>query len=84
MILSIIIPSFNEPTITQVLKNVYALELPAEIIKEIILVDELRILRNKITYDGFFVRLDFLERNVNTIKDTINKLKLVVNDELKE
>ena len=50
---------------------------------EIILIDELRVLRNKITYDGFFVGQDFLERNIGTIKDTINKLKLAVDNKLK-
>ena len=50
---------------------------------EIIMVDELRVLRNKITYDGFFVRQDFLERNFNTINNIINKLKLAINNKLK-
>lgn len=50
---------------------------------EIVLVDELRILRNKITYDGFFVRQDFLERNLGIINNIINKLKLVINNKLK-
>ena len=41
---------------------------------EYYLIDELRIIRNKINYDGFFVEYDYLERKEKSIKSIINKL----------
>ncbi len=49
---------------------------------EISLLDELRIIRNKIAYDGFFVTGDYVERKEETIKDIILKLELIVNMKL--
>ena len=40
MILSVIIPSFNEPTVSEVLSSIYSLHLPEGLFKEIILVDD--------------------------------------------
>jgi hypothetical protein len=41
-------------------------------------IDDLRILRNKIAYDGFFVKEECFYRNLNNIKKIISKLKEVV------
>ena len=49
---------------------------------EIALIDELRITRNKIAYDGFFVTPDYLERNKQAIEEVIAKLKRIVYEEL--
>ncbi len=49
---------------------------------EISFVDDLRILRNKIAYDGFFVKEEYLSRNVGNIKEVISKLKKLVRGKL--
>jgi len=49
---------------------------------EISLIDNLRITRNKIAYDGFFVQQDYLKRNIKTIENVINKLKQLINKKL--
>ena len=45
---------------------------------EISLIDDLRITRNKIAYDGFFVDKDYIERKINDIKKIIDKLKGII------
>ena len=45
---------------------------------EISLIDELRITRNKIAYDGFFVEKDYVERKINDIKEITDKLKAII------
>ncbi|MBI5797855.1 hypothetical protein HZA98_03040 [Candidatus Woesearchaeota archaeon] len=35
----------------------------------------LRIIRNKIAYDGFFIEKDYIERKMNDIQKIIYKLK---------
>ena len=45
---------------------------------EISLIDDLRITRNKIAYDGFFVEKDYLERKTNDINGIIDKLKGII------
>ena len=45
---------------------------------EIFLMDDLRITRNKIAYDGFFVRGDYVNRRKEDIIKLINKLKGVI------
>jgi len=45
---------------------------------EISLIDDLRITRNKITYDGFFVDKDYIDRKRNDIKKIIDKLKGII------
>jgi len=45
---------------------------------EIFLMDDLRITRNKIAYDGFFVRGDYVNRKKEDIIKLINKLKGVI------
>lgn len=50
--------------------------------QEITLIDELRIIRNKISYDGFFVNPSYIERTkVPTIK-LIEKLQRLINTKL--
>ena len=46
---------------------------------EIDLIDDLRITRNKIAYDGFFVKEGYIERKLNDILDIIKKLKGIIN-----
>lgn len=45
---------------------------------EIIFIDELRIIRNKIAYDGFFVKEEYIDRKSDEILKMINKLKDIV------
>ncbi len=45
---------------------------------EIYFLDELRKIRNKINYDGFFVKADYLIRNKKKILEIISKLKNIV------
>lgn len=45
---------------------------------EISLIDNLRITRNKIAYDGFFVEQDYIERKIETIEKIIEKLKKII------
>jgi hypothetical protein len=49
---------------------------------EISLIDDLRITRNKIAYDGFFVDKDYIDRKNNDIQEIISKLKKTVNEKL--
>jgi hypothetical protein len=49
---------------------------------EILLIDQLRMLRNKITYKGFFVQKDYLQRNETKIKEIIEKLNNIVKRKL--
>lgn len=45
---------------------------------EISLIDDLRITRNKIAYDGFFVDKGYIKRKINDIKEVIDKLKEII------
>ena len=45
---------------------------------EISFIDDLRVLRNKIAYDGFFVEKDYLDRKLEDINKIINKLKIII------
>ena len=49
---------------------------------EISLIDDLRNIRNKIAYDGFFVERDYVERKLKGINEVIGKLKTAVNKKL--
>lgn len=49
---------------------------------EISLIDDLRIVRNKIAYDGFFVRVDYVQRKMSDIHDIIRKLKKIISRKL--
>ncbi|MDP3640533.1 MAG: hypothetical protein Q8R53_05035 [Nanoarchaeota archaeon] len=42
---------------------------------EISLIDNLRIMRHKITYDGFFVKENYIERELKSILTVIGKLQ---------
>ena len=46
---------------------------------EIITIDELRKLRNRITYEGFMIKSDFFQRKAPGITAIISKLKEIVN-----
>lgn len=45
-------------------------------------INSLRIIRNKISYDGFFVRKEFVKDNENNFKDAIAKLKRILKEKL--
>ena len=45
---------------------------------EIHILDDLRILRNRVAYEGFFVEYSYLNRNENSFKEIIQKLKNLV------
>jgi len=49
---------------------------------EILLIDDLRITRNKVAYDGFFVERDYIERKIRDIQKIIAKLKDIVKKKL--
>ena len=44
---------------------------------EIYTLNDLRILRNRVTYEGFFVESSYLKRNENFFKEIIQKLKKI-------
>ena len=50
---------------------------------EISFIDDLRVIRNKIAYDGFFVRESYVDRKSNDILMIIAKLKMIVDKKLK-
>jgi len=45
---------------------------------ELLLMDDLRITRNKVTYDGFFVERGYIERKIKDIQKIISKLKDII------
>ena len=47
-------------------------------LQETHLIKELRVIRNKIAYDGFFVKADFLELNKTRIIGIIKKLREII------
>jgi len=49
---------------------------------EISILDDLRIMRNRVSYEGFFVEPSYLNRNESLFKLTIKKLKQIVEDKL--
>ena len=49
---------------------------------EISLIDDLRITRNKIAYDGFFVDKDYIKRKINDIQGIITKLKEIIKNKI--
>ncbi len=51
---------------------------------EILLIDNLRQLRNKIAYKGFFIPSDFLERNEARMKEIVLKIKKILEEKLKK
>lgn len=51
---------------------------------EIISIDGLRILRNKIVYDGFFITEEYLARKIPEIEQTIIKLKEIIKEKFRQ
>lgn len=51
---------------------------------EISFIDDLRIIRNKISYDGFFVKEDYLERKSKDILAIAEKLKIITNKKIRD
>jgi uncharacterized protein (UPF0332 family) len=51
---------------------------------EIRFIDNLRQIRNKIAYKGFFVSPDFLERNETRMKEIVSRLKQILEENLIE
>jgi hypothetical protein len=49
---------------------------------EMSLIDDLRIKRNKIAYDGFFVDKEYIETRTDKLEKIINKLKKLINKKL--
>ena len=49
---------------------------------EIYLIDDLRITRNKIAYDGFFVDKDYIGRKIKDIKKIIDKLRAIIDKKI--
>src|SRR3989344_3681839 len=45
---------------------------------EIIFLDDLRVIRNKIAYDGFFVKEEYIERRKERLHTIISKLKKII------
>ena len=46
---------------------------------EVSILDNLRVLRNRVSYDGFFIDPDYLKRNELMFIEIIKKLKNIVN-----
>lgn len=49
---------------------------------ELYLIDDLRIKRNKIEYDGFFVEPNYIKRKEKDIQKIIHKAKEIINNKL--
>jgi len=49
---------------------------------EVTLIDDLRIIRNKIAYDGFFVEKNYVERKKKDILEIIDKLKDIIQQKM--
>lgn len=49
---------------------------------EIYFLDQLRKLRNRIAYDGYFVKEDYLKRHCQDIQNIIKKLKVILENKL--
>ena len=49
---------------------------------DLMLMDQVRSLRNKIVYKGFFIDKDYLDRNEAKIREIIGKLKRIVHSKL--
>lgn len=50
---------------------------------EVSLIDNLRITRNKIAYDGFFVEKDYIKRKIQDIQKIISKLNKIIKKKIK-
>jgi len=52
--------------------------------EEIFHIDQLRVLRNKIAYKGFFINHDYLKRNESKIKTITSKLNKILEKKIKK
>jgi hypothetical protein len=59
------------------IKNIFDNKIISQ--EEYLFVDELRIVRNRILYDGEFIDKNFLRRHIPLIKNIIKKLKVKIN-----
>ena len=50
---------------------------------ELSVLDDLRILRNRVAYEGFFVEPSYLDRNESLFRTIIQKLKYLIEKKLK-
>jgi len=46
--------------------------------REISLIDDLRVIRNRISYDGFFVESDYIKRRLDGIYSIIDKMRILI------
>jgi len=51
---------------------------------EIYFIDDLRNIRNKIAYDGFFVEINYILNNIKNIQRIIEKLNKIIENKLKQ
>jgi hypothetical protein len=51
---------------------------------EIMLMDQLRVIRNRIAYKGFFISADYLERNEARIEAVVAKIKKALEEKLNQ
>jgi len=49
---------------------------------EVLFMNQLRVIRNKIAYKGFFINVDFLERNESRIRVIVEKLRSILIERL--
>lgn len=49
---------------------------------ELGIIDDLRVVRNRISYDGFFVEKGYIQRKLVDLKNIIIKLKKIINHKL--
>jgi len=52
-------------------------------IRELSVLDDLRVLRNRIAYEGFFIEPSYLERNEPLFKEMIRKLENLIERKLR-
>jgi len=52
-------------------------------IHEVSVLDDLRVLRNRIAYEGFFIEPSYLERNEPLFKEMIRKLENLIERKLR-
>jgi len=52
-------------------------------IREVSVLDDLRVLRNRIAYEGFFIEPSYLERNEPLFKEMIRKLENLIERKLR-
>jgi len=51
--------------------------------REIFIIDNLRIVRNRISYEGFFVEKDYIKGKLPDIENIIKKLKKIIAEKLR-